>query len=50
MQRDLILQKPGSIGNVSCSRNDILMLSHLHRQQLTALPNMISLRLIHQKV
>ncbi|KAL5149815.1 hypothetical protein HKD37_13G036556 [Glycine soja] len=42
MQRDLILQKPGSIGNVSCSKSDILMLSHLHNQQLTALPNMIS--------
>ncbi|KAG5094537.1 hypothetical protein JHK84_050125 [Glycine max] len=40
-ERDLILQKPGSTENVSCSRRDMLILSHLRKQQLTALQNMI---------
>ncbi|KAL5187111.1 hypothetical protein HKD37_05G012846 [Glycine soja] len=47
MQRDLILQKPGSIENVSCSRSDMLMLSHLHNRQLTTLQNMIKVKILN---
>ncbi|KAL5148451.1 hypothetical protein HKD37_13G035493 [Glycine soja] len=42
MQRDLILQKPGSTENVLCNRSDMVMLSHLHNQHLTALQNIIN--------
>ncbi|KAL5147655.1 TMV resistance protein N [Glycine soja] len=42
MQRDLILQKPGSTENVLRNRSDMVMLSHLHNQHLTALQNIIN--------
>ncbi|KAL5194227.1 Replication protein A DNA-binding subunit B [Glycine soja] len=42
MQRDLILQKPGSTENILCNRSDMVMLSHLHNQHLTALQNIIN--------